>query len=388
MVTGSAPFLFNMAALDTSCLDGVVGLANCACPCRTDDAPEGYNTASSGLYINDLIPLEMTDSADDCNDPENPWTVMERGLAEGKNMLIKDLNAGLMARNQLSRTPFKGTIGEKKSRDVLTLTKNYAGCRIWSQNIKGGYLRSIRLGGVFDTVGAVSLRVYDQFNNTVGAAVPLTTTAGGHVEAAFATPLPLWQEGAADCQYFIAYETATAPAPRAIRPWCPPCSNKALPTFYTLTPYVGKSWTRDQGWANWLMVGGFQVDTLTEFDLLADTPGADSNLNGITIQCEISCDPVTSICMDELDYSDPVALSVAHALRYAAAICTAEKIIRTTNATRNATVSREILSVDIQQWWKDYEANVKYATYHANTRSSDCIFCKPAFSMSIQSKTP
>lgn len=387
-LTGSPLFKKIMAALSTSCLDGVVGLANCACPCLTDSAPEGYNEASSGLFINDILPLEMLDSADDCNDPENPWSIYERGLAEGKNMLIKDINAGLMARNQLSKKAFKGIIGEKKSRELVTLTKAYAGVRIWSPTTRGAYIKSIRIGGVFDTVGSVVVKVYDQFNVQHGANVTLTTTAGGHVSAAFATDLPLWQDGAADCQYFLVYEVDGAPVPRAIRPWCPPCSNKTLPTFYKETPYTTQNWTRDQAWASWLMVGGYQADNLTDFDLISETSEATSFTNGLTIECELSCDPFTSVCMDELDYSDPVSLSAAHALRYAAAICAAEKIIRSTNPQRNATVSREILAVDIQQWWKDYEKNVNYVTYHANVKGSDCIFCKPTFSMSIQSKTP
>lgn len=376
-----------MAALNTDCFDGVVGLANCACPCLSDTAPAGYNEASSGLYIADILPLEMADGADDCSDPESPWNVLERGLSDGKNMLVKDLNAGLMKRNQLTRQPFTGMIGEKVNRDTVTLSKSYAGLRIWSPTIRGGYLRINKLGGVFNTTGSVVVRVYDRFNVQIGSAVTISAVAGTYSTATTSIALPLWQDGAPDTQYFLSYTVASTPAPRAVRAWCATCNGVSVPLFSTTRPWTTTNkWSRNLLWANWIQVGGFQADNETSFDLLADQPGADSVSNGLAMEVELTCDPVSAVCLSGLDYSDPVSLSIAHALRYAAAICTAEKIIRRTSPYRNAQVAREILAADIQQWWKDYQTNVEYATYHANVGNTDCVFCKPAFSMSVQSK--
>jgi len=376
-----------MAAIDTTCFDGVVGLANCACPCLSDVAPEGYNEATSGLYIADILPVDMADGADDCNDPDNPWNVLERGLSEGKNMLVKDLNAGLMKRNQLTRQPFNGLIGEKVNRDTVTLSKAYAGMRIWSPTIKGGYLRINKIGGVFNASGTVTVRVYDQFNVQIGSPVAITVTAGTYSTANTSFVLPLWQDGGIDTQYFLTYQTSGTPAPRAVRAWCTTCNGVSVPLFSTTRPWTTTNkWSRNLQWANWLQVGGFQADNLTSFDLLADQPGADSVSNGLAMEVELTCDPVSAVCLSGLDYSDPVSLSIAHALRYAAAICTAEKIIRRTTPYRNAQVAREILAQDIQQWWKDYQTNVEYATFHANVGNTDCVFCKPAFSMGVQSK--
>lgn len=375
-----------MATLDTSCLDGVVGLADCACPCYTDTAPEGYNEATSGLYIADILPINMAEGADDCNDPDNPWNVLERGAIEGKSMLYKDIQAGLMKSNQLTRPSFTGLIGEKKSRDVLSLTKTYAGLRIWSPNIRGGYLRINKIGGVFNAVGSVVVRVYDQFNTKIGSDITLTTTAGGYVTANANLKLPLWQDGADNCQYFLSYTVADSPAPRGVRAWCPTCAGVQIPTFNLEKPYTGGNWRREQAWAKWLMIGGWERDSQTEFDLMAENISADSKSNGLVLEAELSCDPFTSVCLDSIDYSDPVAISMAHALRYAMAICTAEKIIRRTEPYRNAVVAREILAQDIQQWYTDYQKNVEYVTYHANVRGTDCIFCKPKFAMSVESK--
>lgn len=375
-----------MAALDTTCLDGIVGLADCACACLEATAPTGYDMASSGLYIADILPVNMAEGADDCSDPDNPWNVLSKGASEGKAMLYKDIQAGLMKGNQLTRQPFSGVIGEKKSRDIVSLTKTYAGLRIWSRNIKGGYLRINKIGGVFDTVGTATVRIYDQFNNQIGSAVNITTTAGTYATASTSIKLPLWQDGADDCQYFLSYTVASTPTPRAVRAWCPTCNGSTIPALSLERPYTTGAWRRELAWANWIQIAGWQRDSQSEFDLLSEGSEGSTVTNGLVLEAELSCDPFTSVCLNTVDYSDPVSMSLAHALRYAMAICTAEKIIRRTEAYRNAQVSREILAQDIQQWYKDYETNVNYVTYHANVRGTDCIFCKPAFSMSMGAK--
>ncbi len=376
-----------MAALDTSCFNQIIGLANCACPCLTDTAPEGYNEATSGLFIADILPIEMVDGASDCSDPDNPWNVLQRGLDEGTNMLVKDLAAGLMKKNQLTRKPFTGLIGEKANRTALSMSKAYAGLRVWSPTIRGGYLRINKLGGVFDTTGTVTVRVYDQFNVQIGGAITLPVVAGVYSTVVTAIKLPLWQDGAKDCQYFLSYTTSGTPAPRAVRAWCSTCTGVTVPAFSLDRPWTSqKTWSRNLEWANWLQIGGWQYDNQTSFDLIAESTNADGVSNGLVLEAELTCDPISAVCLSQLDYSDPVALSIAHALRYAAAICTAEKIIRRTTPYRNAQVASEILAKDIQQWYIDYQANVEFSTYHANTGNTDCIFCKPAYSMGIQSK--
>jgi hypothetical protein len=111
-------------------------------------------------------------------------------------------------------------------------------------------------------------------------------------------------------------------------------------------------------------------------------------MNGLTLTAEFVCDPASSICLGGLDYSEPVALSLAHAYRYAAAITLAQMIGRSESVLRNANIAKDVLAADVQNWWKDYQANVEFVTYHAPVANTDCIFCKPAFAMSVQSKLP
>lgn len=375
-------------AVDLTCFDGVLGLASCECPCLTETAPDGYNDSTAGLYIADLIPLSMLDGVENCSDPANPWNLLDNARTQGANTLLKDLKAGLMRKNQLTRQPYKGMVGEKSARDVQSLSNTYAGLRISAPRIKGGYMRITRIGGIFNATGSISVRIYDRFNATVGSAVVISTVAGQHTSTSCDISLPLWVDGASNPEYFAVYTVNQSNLPRANRVWCPTCSKNAIPSFDTESPYFAKSWRGDQSWANWAMIGAWSGDSLTEFDLESTYTTSGSGMNGLTLQCEFSCDPTTAVCLDELDFNDPVALSLAHAFRYISAIYAAEKIIRNPEPYRNAAVSREVLAVDIQQWWKDYQTNVEFVTYHANQNNTDCIFCKPKFSLSVESKLP
>ena len=378
-------------AVDTTCFNNVVGLASCECPCRTDVAPEGYSTASSGLYIADLVPMQLIDTAADCSDPENPWNIMSRAITEAKVTLLKDIRAGLLKGNQYSRIPFTGMIGEKTARETMSVTNTYAGIRVRSARIKGGYLNVSRIGGIFAATGTVTVTVKDRFNNIVGSTTTINTTAGVYSSASCNYSLPLWVDGADNPEYFFYYTANQANLPKQNRLWCTTCRREPLPIFNADHPYYSNNkFFGSTAWANWLMVSGWAGDTITDFDLAAEQVLSTSQyLHGLCLQCELVCDPATAVCLGELDFSDPVALSAAHALRYMAAILVAERIIRNPQPYRNAAVSREVLAVDIQQWYKDYKTNLEYVTYNANmNKNSDCIFCKPRFAMSLESKLP
>lgn len=381
-------FNFEKMVLDTSCFDGVVGLARCECPCRVETAPEGYNDADSGLYITDLVSFTSMEAAEDCSDPQNPWNVLERAMEEAKVKVLSDINAGLMKTNQFSRHPWRGMIGEKLARETLAISTTYAGVRISAARIKGGYYRITSIGGCFNATGSISVRIYDRFNATVGAAVVISAVAGQHVSTSCDITLPLWVDGATHAEYFAVYTVNQSNLPRATRLFCSPCAKKDIPTFSTENPYYNRRWTGSEVWANWMMVGAWAGNSLSEFDMEAEEVLSGNGMNGITISGELTCSPSTVVCVDDLDFSDPVALSLAHAIRYQAAMITAEKVIRNPEPYQSAVASREILAADIPTWEAAYQEQIKYIQYNANTKAADCIFCKPKYSMSVETKTP
>ena len=151
-------------ATTVECLITSVGLANCACPCDEETAPEGWNDSLSGLYIADLVPLSAIGSADDCTSPGNPWTALAKFRTQAATTFRSDLAAVLSKRNKERRASYKGGIGETASRDVVALSKNYAGLRIHCANVPHGTFLLEKIGGVFNANDTVLVYVYDRYN--------------------------------------------------------------------------------------------------------------------------------------------------------------------------------------------------------------------------------
>jgi len=278
-----------MAALDVSCLTGVLGLASCECPCLLDIAPDGYYTSSSGLYITDLIPMSFLEGADNCNDPANPWNALVRARTQGANMTLNDVRSGIMKRNQLTRPKYVGMIGENKSREVRALSKAYAGARLSAPRIKGGYGVLTSLGGVFNANGSISVQVYNRNNTAIGSPVVINTVAGVHVSTNCNISLPLWIEGTPWPEYFLAYTVNGANYPRDNRLWCTSCTRESFPFFSLERPYYqGRKWSGASAWANWVMVSGWEGDSLTDFDLAAETATGEHFMNGLTMNIELA----------------------------------------------------------------------------------------------------
>ena len=388
-----APFSFLlMTTPDLTCLDGVIGLANCACPCLEQTAPAGWNVSSSGLWLNDLIPLNMADAGQSCDDASNPWNVLNAGRRAGGTVFMNDFRNRLKKRTSERREKYKGFIGELDSRTTITPEGTYAGIRIPTAHIKGGYAYLPKIGGVFSANGSVSVQIYDRFNNAVGDPIVLTTIANKHVETTAGRTLPLWTESGQRQEYFMVYAVNPANLPKAVRVYCPTCGTGALPVFNTNSPYWGTSYDRGK-WREWIGVAPWAGDSLTDFDLEAEKSMVNSTgyTNGLTLTIELTCDPTSVVCLGGMDYADEATMSAAFAYYYAAGIQTAGMLLRNPEASRRAAVTAEQL-VDWVKIWdgKDgkYEQAMAFAVHNADVTQTDCVFCKSAYSLTVEGKTP
>lgn len=223
--------------MDISCYTSAVGLASCACPCTTEQAPDGYNTSDSGLYIADLSPINNLEGLDDCSTPGNPWTVLSDARDRAIRTFIADTNAMLTRTNKMIRERYVGGIGEIKGRETITPAGTYAGLRVRLAPVKSGTLYITRIGGVFDTSGTVNVKIYDQFNNQVGAGAgyDITTVAGTHATTTVGLSLPTWTEWADEQEYFFVYTVDADNLPRNTKITCG-CGG-FNPKFSTVNPY-------------------------------------------------------------------------------------------------------------------------------------------------------
>jgi hypothetical protein len=362
-----------------ACYDDIIGLSRTTCPCA-DPKPTGYNTSKSGLFLDELEPLNALDGWSECAEG-SVWDLLARAREESVHAFIADSNALLLRSHKWRREPWAGTIGEATGRDVLTTGNIYAGLRIQCAPVRSGTLRIRAIGALFTATGTVQVKIYNGINQLL-ATIDLNTVAGSHTVNTLPTPieLPLSIPYSPATEYFLTYTVNPANLPKTNNVSCG-CGG-FNPVFSTERPVWTGSYSGSQGWANWMQVGGWEGDTLTDFD---QAPAyAAGRLNGLTLDIQTVCDVSQVLCHDELDYlNNPLAMSMAFAVRYKAAERMADRLLLSTNLNRAQMVNREALTDARREWISKYNEHVAYIASHADVAGNDCLTCKSAFNMSM-----
>ena len=91
-----------------SCLDTLVGLSKTVPPCFTDAAPAGYDTSTSGYYLNDAdFGFQILDK---CN--FNGWSLFKSALESGILRFKSDLRGSIYTKHDKKGQGFTGVIGK------------------------------------------------------------------------------------------------------------------------------------------------------------------------------------------------------------------------------------------------------------------------------------
>jgi len=364
-----------------ACYDNIIGLARQDCPCFEVDPPEGYNTSNSGIYLADLKPLDTLTGYGECGE-DSIWAIMQNAVDEAVKMFKADTNAVLLQHFKERRTKFKGTIGERTSRETFTTSKTYAGLRLDCNPMRGGTMKITAIGTCFSAAGTVQFTLYNSVNEQVWQD-DLTVANGFHLNT-LATPIevPLYIPFDDKHEYFLTYEHN--PANPARKNGINTCGCGGFhPYFNCGSPMWGNTFTGERAWANWLMAGGWEGDTLTDFDEADNV--LNTYLNGITLQVELGCDTAALLCNGEMNFNtDALALTKAYAIRYKAASLLAAKILGSDKLIRANVVNRETWMKSAAEWEAQYEKAVLYIGENAETDGNDCLICKDPHGLEVK----
>ena len=371
--------------MNVACYQTAIGLSQKECGCF--DAPAAYNTSDSGLFLDELEPLNALGGYDDCSGT-SIWAMMDRAKTQGIHAFLSDTDALMKQHGKLKRETFKGIIGETYHRETVSTSATYAGMRIRCARVKSGVLRIKKIGTIFSATGTVAVTIYNNRNEVVAVPVTLDTTAGTKDETTLNTviDLPLFDPYSATTDYFLVYSINQSNLPRRNRINCG-CGGLKTPFSLLYNHYDDQNprYTGGNSWANWMMVAGWEGDTITDFD---EATTFNSNHNyGLFLNCEIYCNPSAVLCDgDGLDFdSDPLAKSAAWAIRYRAASIMAQQVLLSTALNRSQQVNREALGNARKEWDMRYNEMVQFIAQNANYNDSDCVACRPVAGMKVQS---
>lgn len=378
-------------SVNYDCFDGVIGLSRVLCECY-DSPPEDYDISYSGLYLDELEPLDKFSGQLTCENGADLWELMDKCREQAIIAMKTDISALLLQNYKLRRQPFYGSIGNFKSTDTLTLDTGYFyGIRMMCANIVGGIIRINKIGAIFSgTQNDVPLYVYNNLNELITvlhfdtqAGLHQITTLSGELE------LPMHSPYTENIEYYFVYkENEVTSLPRNIKVKCDCGHFKAV--FDTKEPYFIDSYhphpksfdshsNNAYGWSKYVMVGAV-VHSDTDLDFSNITTSASNYTYGLTLpDIEFRCKVSELLCDDTtlMDYeANPLALAIAHLIRYKAGELCINGILQSKNINLETMINREELDKCRGDFRIKYGELALFISENLNIAANDCLACK------------
>lgn len=360
----------------------IIGLSRQQCPCA-DTAPKGFNVSASGLYITDIEPFGMLDGLENCNEGST-WTMLTHAREEAVSRFRSDMSALMAQMYEPKRKNYKGVLGEQGDMKLTETTKNYVGFRLYVGSNKSGVLKIKGIGTHFERDGSIDVKVYNNLGELVYEIKDIDTKAGRLSTSPLNFTLPMHHDFTNALEYFFVYEHD--PQNRAY-------NNKAHcgcggfdPLYNIYSPYVSKTHTLNgRTWAQWLMIGSFEADTLNEF--YNNKTVAKNRFNGLSLTVEMYCKSIDLIDdNDDLNFEkDPLLFAAATAIQYKAAEIMASKLLLSSNLNRAVMINREQIAAERTKWKNEYLNITRYLIESIDITQNDCFECKKSWKMSIGS---
>lgn len=306
------------------------------------------------------------------------WTTLDRARNQGITQFKSDFYGDLITKYRHKRKPFIGAMGQTRYKNTLTLSKNFAGISVRTNNIKGGIMRIKRIGTAFTQTGNLSLSIYNDLQDAVLQTEALTTEANKVKWNTIATPidLPMTDEGGAAIRYDFLYTVATAPGSPKDNGISCGCGGYK-PVFSLSSPKFRPMNNAASGWEMYVMIGSASGDTITTGNDRDTLTFGQSYLNGIILDVEFLCDFSDILCASISDFEDnPLAGTIAASIRYMSGMFLIDAILASGNINYYTMTDRERLMQKKASYAKEYEYRMKEVIVPAvNIDHNDCLIC-------------
>lgn len=314
----------------------------------------------------------------DCSGLKNPWTILSLSREQAARVFQSDVNSMLAQANDRLRHNYEGWVGASATRDVIALGKQHAGMRIRCARVPHGTFRLQQIGLTLDGSASTQVKVYDR-NNTLKGTYSINAVGGSHSIVTIpdgGLELPLTTVFGEPQEYYIVHEKNPSALPRRSKADCG-CSGG------TVTFDVGAAHPLNQtgasAWSSWLMAGGWQGDSLSEFDVCANEGNGDVSqyTNGVSIAVKLECNASQVTCGSNYDASNEMNVVAAYAIMYKAAEIAAGDILMSPDLTRTKVISAELLRERRVKWAQEYYSRVEWIAANAEVTAGGCLKCRP-----------
>lgn len=354
------------------CYEEIIGLSDTDCDCTAADRPANYNASKSGLFLDELANVASLVALAECD--KTVWGLMQKAVDNGVKQFVADSNALLGKKYRLKRkSVVNQVLGQIKHRDIYQPTKNYAVVTLSCSPVRGGFIKIRNIGGVFSGTGVVSVELRDNVNGLIDT-FTLNTTPDVYTTMVVNQSFPTYSKYMQPLEYYLVYAFDANNLPKDTEINCG-CGGWT-PSFNRNNPYYNNvGGHKSAPWADYVMVGGREVNSLTELD--DDITVMSNNMYGISVEVDFGCKVDEVLCEDALDFvGNPLALSMALAVQYAAGVKLANSILRSNVLTRENMVGSDEWEEAIIEWQEKYNEHVNYIVSEADYTANDCLTCK------------
>ena len=354
------------------CYDKIIGLSDSDCVCTQPGRPADYDTSKSGIYLDELSSIARLIGLAECD--KTVWDILEKARSSAVKQFVADTNALLGKKYSLKRKAATSQIiGQIKHKDTYSPTKNYAVVPIVCAPVRGGIMRLHRLGATFTQTGTFDLQLYNNVDGLVET-FTMSTVANKLTTTTIDKEYPLYSKYAQPLEYYLVYPFDAANLPKATHVHCG-CGGWT-PVFDKNNPYylnIGQR--KSAGWSDFVMVGGKEILSLTELE--SEVTGVGNSMFGISIDASFSCKVDEVICEGAMDFvGNPLALSAALAVQYAAGAYVARKVMKSAILNIENMVGLDDWEYDEMTWMEKYNEKVNYIVSQVDHTANDCLTCK------------
>jgi len=351
------------------CFEDIIGLSRIDCGCFEDNL---YMTSNSTLYLDEAegLNLRTIDSIKNCDNANDLWLLMDTARNNGISRFISDTNIALIQKYAPQRSNYKGTVGEQTYKVNRGLTTAYAGVRMRTANVVGGFMKITNIKTIFSGTDIIQLFVYNNLNELLHT-INLNTTSNSVTTNQQSITLPMWDKRTQELEYIFIYAYDSLNQPKDNQLSCN-CGGVTYP-FNCQYPYFHSPSNKMKGWSKWIMPGNIETDTL-DFSDLSCTSG--NYMNGLTFDISFWCDLSRQFCFDEADLNDRQFISVAYAILHISAYYLCTQILTSPNISRYTMINHEQLNALRQLHEAKYKELITYLVETTDITNTDCLTCK------------
>lgn len=365
-----------MSFISTDCLDNIIGISESTCDCFPAN---DTGISASGLFLDQLegLNLNMVNAGANC-EQGNLWDMMRTARDNGIKQFRTYLFTGLSSEYKRKNSPFQGPIGSSKFRSNISLTGSFAGLSVYTNNIRGGYMRIKSIGIAYSENGTFDLDLYNDLEDSNINTFSVTAVAN-KLNWNLITPidLPLANETGEYIRYdflFDRMQYTGLPKDARMADGCNCSSNR---NYYDVHKPVFKSKnTAASMWMNFVMASGCSgnnISTPLERDSLSHSIAFS---NGIILDVEFWCDVQNLLCQSVSDFDNgDIALAIATCIRYISGAFLFDAILASGNIDFYTMTDRERIMQKKNSYTKEYQNLLEQIIRQFNINGNDCLVC-------------